>query len=108
MLKKHCEKDNIRVNIKREMKGLAKALEPTDFELERPSSNKFWLECKYCGNDIADKSLWTEPDACCGMFKSDKRPKRNDANPDGAKCIRNKVKADDRRAATKIKGMKLV
>ena len=35
-------------------------------------------------------------------------PKRNDANPDGAKCIRNKVKADDRRAATKIKGMKLV
>ena len=41
-------------------------------------------------------------------FNKDKRPKRNDANPDGAKCIRNKVKADDRRAATKIKGMKLV
>ena len=42
------------------MEGLAKALEPTDFELEQPSSKKFWLECKFCANDIADKSLWTE------------------------------------------------
>ena len=107
-LQKFCGAENIHIDIKREMKGLVKALGPTEFTLQEPSANTFWSECKHCGKDVAKEDGWDLDDACCAAYKGDPRPKRNGANPDGAKCIRHNVKADDRRAATKIKGMKLI
>jgi hypothetical protein len=100
---KYCEAERIRVDIKREMQGLKKALDATEYALTEPPRSgpgAYYYQCKSCGRDVDNDLLFTAGDACCVAYAGDARAKT-------AKATRKRMPVDDPRMVTKIVGMKL-
>jgi hypothetical protein len=100
---KYCEVERIRVDIKREMQGLKKALDATEYVLTEPPRSgpgAYYYQCKSCGRDVDNDLLFTAGGACCVAYARDARAK-------SLKATRKRMPVDNPRMMSKIEGMKL-